>query len=111
VVGEGKSKGIWWNDTDSGKVKHSEENGYFFLLTESIPLCSNKNVSYSVNTQLYISTVILYIHSGHIMATYFGCKWSSSGQFLRYNKVSTQCDSILFTVRVKIMYDEILIYN
>ena len=29
------------------------------------------NVLYSVNTQLYISTVILHIHSGHIMATCF----------------------------------------
>ena len=51
------------------------------------------NVLYSVNTQLYISTVILHIHSGHIMATCFDRKRSSSGQygtFLRYNKVSTQ---------------------
>ena len=73
------SKGIWWNDTDSGKVKHSEESGFFFL-TETIPLCSNKNVLYSVNTQLYISTVILCIHSDHIISTCFDCKWSSLGQ-------------------------------
>ena len=38
------------------------------------------NVLHSVNTQLYISTVILHIHSGHIMATCFDRKRSSSGQ-------------------------------
>jgi len=38
------------------------------------------NVLYSANTQLYISTVILYIPSGHIMATCFDRKRSSSGQ-------------------------------
>ena len=39
-------------------------------------------VVYSVNTQQYttISTVILYIHLGHIMATCFNRKRSSSGQ-------------------------------
>ena len=48
------------------------------------------------------------------MATCFDCKQSSSGLqrvFLRYNKVSTQWDPISFTVRFKIMYDEILIYT
>jgi len=72
------------------------------------------NVLYSVNTQPCISTVILYIHSGHIIATCFDRKRPSSGQyrtFLRYNKVSTQWDPISFTVRVKITCDEILIYN
>jgi len=38
------------------------------------------NVLYTVSTQQYISTVILYIHSGHIMATCFERKRSSSGQ-------------------------------
>ena len=62
------------------------------------------NVLYSVNTQLYISRVILYIHSGHIMATCFGRKRSSSGQqktLLRCNKVSTQWDPISFTVKLQ----------
>jgi len=48
------------------------------------------------------------------MATCFDHKESSSGQyrkFVRYNKVSTQWDPILFTVKVKIIYDEILIHN
>ena len=72
------------------------------------------NVLYTVNTQHYISKVILYVHSGHISATCFDCKRSSSGKmgtFLWYNKVSTQRDSILFTVKVKITYDDNLIYN
>ena len=58
--------------------------------------------------------MILYIHSGHIMATRFDRKQSSSGQwriFLRYNNVSTQWDPISFTVKVKITYDDILICN
>jgi len=38
------------------------------------------DVLYSVNTQLYISTVILYMHSDHIMATCFDRKRPSSGQ-------------------------------
>ena len=49
------------------------------------------NELYTVSTQQYISTVILYIHSGHITATCFDRKRSSSGQwraFLRYNKVA-----------------------
>jgi len=41
--------------------------------------CSN--TVFSVNTQLYISTVILHIHSGHIMETCFDRKRSSSGQW------------------------------
>ena len=48
------------------------------------------------------------------MATCFDPKRSSSGQyrtFLRYNKMSTQWDPISFTVKVKITYDELLIYN
>jgi len=72
------------------------------------------NVLDTVNIQQYISTVILYIHSGHITATCFDRKRSSSGQkrtFLRHNKMSTQLDPILFTVKFKIMYGEIFIYN
>jgi len=38
------------------------------------------NVLYSINTQLYMSIVILHIHSGHIMATCFDRKRLSSGQ-------------------------------
>jgi len=38
------------------------------------------NVLYTVHTQQYISTVILYIQSGHIMVTCFDRKRSSSGQ-------------------------------
>jgi len=51
------------------------------------------NVLYTFNTQQYISTMILYIHSGYITATCFDRNRSSSGQqrtFSRYNKVSTQ---------------------
>jgi len=69
---------------------------------------------FSVNAQLYISTVNLYIESGHIMATCFDRKRSSSGQyrtFLRYNTLSSQFEPISFTVKSKITYDEILIYN
>jgi len=86
--------------SDASSVEHNYLNLY--------------NVLYSIKSQLYISTVILYIYSGHIMATCFDCKQSSSGLqrvFLRYNKVSTQWDPISFTVRFKIMYDEILIYT
>ena len=57
---------------------------------------------------------MLHTHSGHIVATGFDCRRSSSGQqrtFLTYNKVCTQWDPISFAVRVKITYDEILIYN
>ena len=70
------------------------------------------NVLYTVNTQQYISTVILCIHSGHFMATCFDRKWPSSGQwrtFSRYNKVSTHWDPILFTVKVKITNDIVTI--
>ena len=55
------------------------------------------NLFYTVNTQQYISTVILYVQSGHITATCFDRKRSSSGQyrtFLMYNKVSSQWDPI-----------------
>jgi len=38
------------------------------------------NVLHSVNTQQYISTVVLYIHSGHIMTICFDRKRSSSRQ-------------------------------
>ena len=81
-----------------------ERNNCFVNLCRIIVmLCSAENslgtwlynVSYSVNTQLYISTVILHIHSGHIMETCFDLKRPSSGQwgtFLRYNKVRTQWD-------------------
>jgi len=37
-------------------------------------------VFYTVITQQYIITVIKFIESGHIMATYFDRKRSSSGQ-------------------------------
>ena len=49
---------------------------------KAIPFVVTKlyNVIYSANTQLYISIVILYIHSGHIMGTCFDRKRSSSGQ-------------------------------
>ena len=60
--------------------------------------------SFSSSKQQYISTVILYIQSGHITATCFDRKRSSSGQhrtILRYNKVSTQWDLISFTVKLK----------
>ena len=39
------------------------------------------NIFYTVCTQQYISTVILYIQSGHITATCFDRKRSSSGQY------------------------------
>ena len=48
------------------------------------------------------------------MATCFDRKRLSTGQqrtVLRYNKVRTQWNPISFTVKVKITYDEILIYN
>ena len=81
---------------------------------DEISVADFYNVLYTVNSQQHISTVILYIHSGHISATCFDRKRSSSGKlgiFLRYNKVSTQRNSILLTVKVKITYDDILIYN
>ena len=71
---------------------------------DEISVADFYNVLYTVNTQHYISTVILYIHSGHISATCFDRKRSSSGKlgkFLRYNKVSTQRNSILLTVKLK----------
>ena len=73
-------------------------------------------VLYSVNTQLYTSTVIFYIHSGHIMATCFDRKTVTFRPIesilkVQYNKVITQLDPISFRVKVKITYDEILIYN
>ena len=64
-------------------------------------------VLYSVNTQLYISTVILHIHSGHIMATCFNSKRSSSGQqgtFLRYKdptESALYCTSKMFPIGLK----------
>ena len=73
-------------------MKHTEKNvcvcvcGVGFFLgggTQRPSRCvvtNLYNVLYSVNTQLRISTVILYIHSGHIMATCFERKRASSGQ-------------------------------
>ena len=49
------------------------------------------NILYTVSTQQYINTVILYIHSDHVTATCFDRNRSSSGQqktFLRYNKLN-----------------------
>jgi len=83
--------------------------GFFLQRRSSCVVANLYNVLYSVTKQLYISTVILYVHSDHIMTTCFDPTRSSSGQyrtFLMYNKVSTQWDPISFTVRVKIMYDE-----
>jgi len=48
------------------------------------------------------------------MATCSDSKRSSSGQqrtLIRCSKVNTQWDPISFRVKVKITYDEILIYN
>jgi len=70
-------------------------------------------VFYSVNTQQNISTVLLYTHSSHIMATCFDRKtviFRPTENILRYNKVSAEWDPISFTVKLKITY-EILIYN
>ena len=67
-------------------------------------------------TTIYHSTVIFYIHSGHIMATCFDRKTVTFRPIesifkVQYNKVITQLDPISFRVKVKITYDEILIYN
>jgi len=72
---------------------------------DEISVADFYNVLFTVNTQHYISTVVLYIHSGHISAKCFDRKRSSSGKlgiFLAYNKVSTQRNFILFTVKFKI---------
>ena len=57
---------------------------------------------YYIYTQVtswqHVSTV-----NGHLQA--------NREHFLRYNKVNTKWDAISSTVKVKITYDEILIYN
>ena len=52
----------------------------FKLTVIQVRLTYLYNVLYSVNTQKYSSTMILYIHSDHIMTTCFDRKRSSSGQ-------------------------------
>jgi hypothetical protein len=59
-------------------------------------------------------TVILYIHSGHIMATSFDRKtviFRTIKNIFKVQQSSTQWDPISFTVIFKIMYGEIHIYN
>jgi hypothetical protein len=75
---------------------------FFWQTTSRCAVTYLYNALYTVNTQHYISRVILYIKSGYIMATRFDRKRSSSGQygiFLRYNKLSTQWDPTSFTVK------------
>ena len=66
---------------DSAKVRILIVLAYNLGRKHNFALLQNNyfyNVFYTVNTQQYISTVVLYI--GHITATCFGRKRSSSGQ-------------------------------
>jgi len=67
----------------------SEENIFYLRplfqernwgVKQGLGVCSLYNVLYTVSTQQYIITVIKYIQSGHITATCFDRKRSSSGQ-------------------------------
>jgi len=101
---------------------------------ESLPIHFFNNVFYTVSTQQYIITVIKYIQSGHITATCFDRKRSSSGQwrtFLRCNKLAWRwpftvetcshnvtwlyilyhCNNIVVYWRYIIHYTNLLIHN
>ena len=72
---------------DLNLIRHSTKFIYlfiYFFFWQRLSRCAVTNlynVFYSVNTQLNITTVLLYIHPGHIMVTCFDRKRSSWGNW------------------------------